>query len=176
VDEADVIVDCAASRFHYDSGARTPFGGGFTSLNEFIGSKREIIGLDWADGGVPPVALGFFREVISILEARGGGKVVFACMGGHGRTGTALAAVLIACKEFTAAEAVEYVRSKHCTKACETEKQLAWLCAAAGAGEKVSDKGFPLHSYASGYGATTTTLPAVPAGTTTTTTTPTPKK
>jgi hypothetical protein len=152
VKEADVLVNCASSSWSHDDGTVSVYGGDFAGLNKYLGSGIETLGVKWSDGGKPPVPGSFFRDVIEAVKARGGGKVVFACVGGHGRTGTALAATLIANGVFDkAADAIEFVRKEHCYKACETKVQLEWLCALAGSGENPDDKGFPLHSYASSY-------------------------
>lgn len=159
--KADVLVDCTNGKFeHKPPKQKKPVWGGiFSGLNQFMSppsKEPEIIGLHWPDGGKPPVPLAFFKEIVEICQKRAKEEdrdisLVFACMGGHGRTGTALAAVLVACKEYTAADAIEYVREHHCYKACETAVQLEWLCDRAGFGEKTSDSGFPLHSYAAQY-------------------------
>jgi protein-tyrosine phosphatase len=49
-------------------------------------------------------------------------------MGGHGRTGTALASVLMASGKATDPDtAIELVRSKHCKRAIETYDQIDYL-------------------------------------------------
>ena len=156
--DADVIVDCAAGKWgHKEGGQKVIWGGDFTVLNDYLAPVQEVIQVAWSDGGSPPVPLSFFEDVVEVCRLRSEREnrdisLVFACMGGHGRTGTALAAVLIALKGLSAAEAVKTVRKDHCKKACETESQLRWLCRAAGGNEDVGDPGFPLHSYASAYG------------------------
>ena len=171
VKEADVLVNCASHSWSHDDGTVSVYGGDFEGLNKYLGSGIETLGVKWSDGGKPPVPGSFFRGVIETVKARGGGKVVFACVGGHGRTGTALAATLLANGVFDkAADAIRFVRKEHCYKACETAVQLEWLCALAGAGEKTSDKDFPLHSYAAGYaGGSTTTKGSTSKGGATTT-------
>lgn len=59
-------------------------------------------------------------------RARTGEQVELGCIGGHGRTGTALAclAVLTGCP---ASEAVAWVRASYCQKAVETAGQEAFV-------------------------------------------------
>ncbi|HEV7758856.1 MAG TPA: protein-tyrosine phosphatase family protein [Acidimicrobiales bacterium] len=83
--------------------------------------------LDWPDFGVPddpaPVlaALGSLRD-----RARAGQRVEVGCLGGHGRTGTALA-VLAVLGGHPPDEAVAWVRAHYCTEAVETPDQEAFV-------------------------------------------------
>ena len=56
------------------------------------------------------------------LEA--GKKVHCGCLGGHGRTGTFLAALV---SRFGEKDAITYVRKNYCKKAVESSKQIAFL-------------------------------------------------
>lgn len=85
----------------------------------------EEITLDWPDGGLPPVKASFWRALIEACAARKA-PLVIHCIGGHGRTGTALAAILIA-YSIPADDAVEFVREHHCHKAIETLAQERYL-------------------------------------------------
>ena len=156
-DEADVLVDLTAGKWVHKIESSAVWGGDFGALNDYTEKECEYIGMDWPDGSAPPMPVGFFEAIVAACAAKAEREdrdinLVFACMGGHGRTGSALAAVLIACKGYTAAKAIEHVRKHHCHKACETATQMAWLCKAAGQGETQKDAGFPLHSYSNEYG------------------------
>jgi hypothetical protein len=83
--------------------------------------------LDWPDFGVPdntaPVAAG----LQSLFErARAGQRAEVGCLGGHGRTGTALACLAILAGE-PADNAVNWVRTAYCAKAVETAGQEAYV-------------------------------------------------
>lgn len=65
----------------------------------------------------------FLDTLMGILAP---GITVFACVGGHGRTGTALAAMLIAAG-MAPEDAIAYVRQKHCRSATETPGQTPYL-------------------------------------------------
>lgn len=68
-----------------------------------------------------------FRKMIVWLghEVQAGRKVHVGCMGGHGRTGTVLAALV---KHMTGAEdAINYVRKHYCPKAVESASQIEFL-------------------------------------------------
>ncbi|GBD19820.1 hypothetical protein HRbin28_00254 [bacterium HR28] len=94
----------------------------FAPLHETLGLPM-LLRLDWEDRRVPPVGLAFWEKLWELLPE---GVTVFACCGGHGRTGTALAAMLIA-RGMDPEEAIEYVRRMHCRLAIETPGQEAYL-------------------------------------------------
>ncbi len=86
--------------------------------------------LDWPDFGLFP---GDPQAVVDALEnlvqrARGGERVEIGCLGGHGRTGTALAWMAVLLGE-PGGGAVSWVRSNYCPLAVETEAQEAFVAA-----------------------------------------------
>ena len=107
------------------------------ALNAQTISLPPIVKLDWPDMGIPPAGLAFWRALINILPPQG--KVVVACMGSHGRTGTTLAALLIVSQGMIAREAIDYVRRQHCKKAIESLAQEKYLQSLSDA--MVRDKG-----------------------------------
>lgn len=88
--------------------------------------------IDWPDFGVldnPAPLATALRDVLD--RARAGEQVEIGCLGGHGRTGTALAclAVLVG---YPAADAVAWVRATYCSQAVETVEQEAFVTAFGG--------------------------------------------
>lgn len=84
----------------------------------------------WEDYGTPYVAWRAVREVVEdwYRRALAGQKVEVGCMGGHGRTGTFLAAVvMLADPNMTPEGAVAWVRKHYCHKAVEDASQKYWL-------------------------------------------------
>jgi hypothetical protein len=80
--------------------------------------------VEWPDFGVPADLDGFRAALADALErARRGEIVELGCLGGHGRTGTALACLAILTGTPTN-EAVEWVRANYCENAIETDEQL----------------------------------------------------
>lgn len=98
----------------------------FRALDKLVGKEKElpseVLRLYWNDMGIPPVGLNFWRALWAELPA----KTVIACMGGHGRTGSCLAAFMISCG-VDYYSAVETVRTEHCKKAIETVSQERYL-------------------------------------------------
>lgn len=83
--------------------------------------------LDWPDFGVPADQDLVVTALRSLLDrARAGEQVEVGCLGGHGRTGTALACLAILSGS-PAADAVAWVRAQYCPKAVETAVQEAFI-------------------------------------------------
>ena len=85
--------------------------------------------VDWPDFGVPEDLDALRRALRDLLDrARGGEVVEVGCLGGHGRTGTALACLAVLTGT-PADEAVAWVRANYCAHAVETEAQEALVAA-----------------------------------------------
>ena len=82
----------------------------------------EVLRLHWADMGAPPVTLDFWLKLWELLPE----KTVIGCYGGHGRTGTCIASLMIA-TGIDYYSAVKTVRAEHCHKAIESLAQENYL-------------------------------------------------
>ncbi len=83
--------------------------------------------VDWPDFGVPADIDALRRALEDVLaRARRGDVVEVGCLGGHGRTGTALACLAVLTGT-PAADAVAWVRDNYCAKAVETAEQEAFV-------------------------------------------------
>lgn len=81
--------------------------------------------VDWPDFGVPDDLVALRMALLNVLErARNGQSVEIGCLGGHGRTGTALACLAVATGT-RSEDAVSWVRTNYCEKAVETDQQRA---------------------------------------------------
>ena len=88
--------------------------------------------LDWPDFGVPSDAAPVVVALRSLLErARAGQRVELGCLGGHGRTGTALACLAILCG-LPSSDAVTWVRGNYSANAVESGQQGAFVVDFAG--------------------------------------------
>lgn len=67
-----------------------------------------------------------FKKLVTWLctQLQDGKKVHVGCMGGHGRTGTVLAAIVA---EMGKKDAINYVRKHYCKKAVESKEQVDFL-------------------------------------------------
>ena len=83
------------------------------------------IRIDWADHGVPDLRRKDWRRLIEDLKHIDG-KVLVHCMGGHGRTGTALA-ILLNLSSAISTDPVKYLRENYCEKVVESEAQISYL-------------------------------------------------
>jgi hypothetical protein len=86
--------------------------------------------LDWPDFGIPDLDFIPMVDIVAwMLEQMAAGvRMETACMGGHGRTGTMLACLLVA-QGVTPGKAMERVRADHCKKAIENTKQGEFVAA-----------------------------------------------
>jgi hypothetical protein len=118
-DHLDLVIDCAGlvngRKFVTSNNPR------YRSLNAL--AFPDVIRLAWPDMTAPThVGLKFWTRLHGMLPQH----TAVACVGGHGRTGTALACLLVA-DGMTADDAIKTVRAKHCTKAIETVTQEQYI-------------------------------------------------
>jgi hypothetical protein len=83
--------------------------------------------VDWPDFGVPGDPARLVAALRSLLDrARRGERVEVGCLGGHGRTGTALACLALLTGH-PAADAVAWTRTTYCPEAVETPDQETFV-------------------------------------------------
>lgn len=73
--------------------------------------------LDWPDFGVPGDPDLVLNALRSVLDLARTGEVEVGCLGGHGRTGTALACLAVLTGH-PASDAVAWVRANYCPPGC----------------------------------------------------------
>jgi hypothetical protein len=95
------------------------------SLSKYI--YGPTMSIDWPDMQAPPLRPGFWSAFLDTVRDKAYTDVLFYCFGGHGRTGTALASVLVECYGTPATDAVKFIRKHYCKEAVETESQLNYL-------------------------------------------------
>lgn len=102
----------------------------FAGLQDYVQPEAPRIYVAWPDGGAPALDPGFWRALLARLS----GDIAVCCLGGHGRTGTALAALWMAdidargaAEGLAASDAVSIARDKHCRETIETDDQLEYL-------------------------------------------------
>jgi protein-tyrosine phosphatase len=85
--------------------------------------------VDWPDFGVPDDPAAMRASLGSVIErAQSGQRVEVGCLGGHGRTGTALACLAVL-GGYPADRAVDWVWANYCRAAVETPRQEAFVAA-----------------------------------------------
>lgn len=106
----------------------------FTFMSaEFESLKRydyRGIGIDWVDFDIPELTRDFWLDLYSLLkdiaDKDGHLDVIVYCLGGHGRTGTALS-ILAGVSGVTKSDPVEYIRNRYCKNAVETVSQEKYV-------------------------------------------------
>jgi hypothetical protein len=120
LEHLDLIIDCAgvvaeSGRFVKSAPAR------YRGLK--AGLLPDVIRLDWPDMSAPVhVGIRWWMRLLELLPAH----TCVCCVGGHGRTGTALASLLVA-SGMDAETAIRTVREQHCRRAIETQGQEAYV-------------------------------------------------
>lgn len=94
--------------------------------DHMIDFPEELV-IGWADFDRPPVRGTFWGALHSYIKNKNYQDVLFHCQQGHGRTGTALSAMLIALKKKSAANSIKEIRQIHCKYAVESFKQIEYL-------------------------------------------------
>jgi hypothetical protein len=85
----------------------------------------DEIRLDWSDYDVPSLDTQFWYDLYDYIVEKKAKTLVF-CVGGHGRTGTAMACLLVA-SGYTADESIAIVRENYCKKAIESKLQEQYV-------------------------------------------------
>lgn len=94
---------------------------GARALN--VAAFPEVLSLDWPDMTAPThVPAHFWVKLLAMLPP----AVCISCVGSHGRTGTAMACLLVA-SGMSADKAIATVRQDHCSHAIETQGQQAYI-------------------------------------------------
>lgn len=105
---------------------------------------RRVLKVDWTDRSAPHLVPEAWIELAKHLPPR----VMTCCQGGHGRSGTALVALMMCLTDYDPLDAITHLRAAHCPRAIESKIQhdyLDWLAEVLGRptnaheAEKVSD-------------------------------------
>lgn len=97
-----------------------------STLRDRYATDAQVIRITWADGGIPSIAPSFWYKLVDYLVEQNK-TVIIACMGGHGRTGTALALIAGILRLHGDADIGEWVRAHHCKEAIETYAQVDYI-------------------------------------------------
>lgn len=109
-------------KFYLDQ-SRLPVDLYYTADAPENGWEDVLVYIPWPDWGVIPMDL-LARTVTEIHQALQDKKTVeIGCVGGHGRTGTLTAALVIKLMDMDSEEAITYVRENYCKKAVESKGQ-----------------------------------------------------
>lgn len=113
------------SKFTISRGARRMFG----KLAAYQQRRNNVLCIDWPDMQAPKLDYGFWEALAEDLGKVAGRAAIF-CMGGHGRTGTALSALIAVTKYAPALESgdiIQWLRENYCREAVETASQIDYL-------------------------------------------------
>jgi hypothetical protein len=88
--------------------------------------KYTEICLDWPDRGIVSLPKQWWSDLLNHLKQHKLKMLVF-CVGGHGRTGTAISSLLVTAFGYTPKEATEWVWGNYCDEAVETNSQIQYV-------------------------------------------------
>lgn len=98
-----------------------------SDLMNYVYRTPVTVSIDWPDMRTPPLQAKFWTQLLATLPNEC--RLLISCVGSHGRTGTAMAALLLAINHGDVVKCVEFVRKYHCDKAVESDSQLKYLTA-----------------------------------------------
>lgn len=102
-------------------------GDGFLALSPSSGLAR--LSMSWTDGAAPPFEPAYVKDLVALVAT--GTNILIHCVGGHGRTGTMLVAMLCTMTDKPwgkrKVDPIKWIRTNYCKKAVETTKQIDWL-------------------------------------------------
>jgi protein-tyrosine phosphatase len=131
----ELILDCTGDKIPATSTSPLSISGprveAFSHLLQFRRKPATHLHIDWPDAGVPPVTPEIWRAIIESVK----GNLAVCCVGGHGRTGTALVALWMAQHydekrdepKPRLSDIVTWIRKEHCENAVETMVQVQYL-------------------------------------------------
>jgi hypothetical protein len=97
------------------------------SLGKHMQKLPDEIVLAWNDFSTPPVQSSFWGALHDHVILKKYKHVCFHCEHGHGRTGTAAAAMIITLQQLDVETSVNYIREVHCNQAVESDMQIQYL-------------------------------------------------
>jgi len=129
LNEQDLIINCTGITF-----TSTPFVKAipeWMKLNYSTKTPDQIL-LDWSDFSPPPrsIGIGFWQSIIAQAKTEKKKRVICCCTAGHGRTGTALAALLYSSAPANydnSMEVVRFIKKVYCPEAIETDGQKNYI-------------------------------------------------
>jgi len=114
-------------------------------------SQLRVVHMDIPDGAIPGYPLNFWKDFIdelfdiAVKEPDHKAKLLVRCAGGHGRTGTVLAALLVAAQILPPeTDPVAWIRTHYCTEAIETSAQIQYIELLSGVRSKEMPRPFPV--------------------------------
>ena len=96
-------------------------------LDAEVEHQYEELLFAWPDFGVPHIKPTFWAALHRFVKAQGWSSVCIHCEGGHGRTGTAIVALMMSVGSMDLVDAVGEMRRLYCRYAIETPEQIDYL-------------------------------------------------
>ena len=129
-DGFNYMVDCGDIFTEYQSSAPDPVLSGDATLASLLQEYSEdqfharILKIDWPDRAAAPMKPEFWPALNEQLS----GDIMTCCVGGHGRSGTSFACLLLVnAPDYDAKDAIIHIRAVHCPRAIESQVQHDYI-------------------------------------------------
>lgn len=117
-----VVLNCTGTGMFSSCSHKIPFDWG----HQFEKPATNEIVLDWYNNQAVCIHPDFWLKLREFVVDNYS-KVLVCCEGGHGRTGTALTALMLTGKDWKTWDAIDYLRTNYCKDAVETQVQVDYL-------------------------------------------------
>lgn len=101
-----------------------------TLLDKYTGRKRYpanvTVSIPWRDLGAPTIEPSFWFDLVEYIKVNIKTCVFVHCVGGHGRTGTALS-ILAGISNATKKDPIKWLRKVYCKKIMESDDQIGYF-------------------------------------------------
>lgn len=144
LDESDLIINCSGFAFEHKLFVKkSP---SWMKLELGPESEPHQLILDWKDYSPPPKScqISFWKSIYEQARAKGIKRIFCCCTGGHGRTGTALASLILSFGNYEDPdEVIDFVRENYVKQAIEAKTQELYLWSLVYGHAEVFDKIVP---------------------------------
>ena len=122
--EYDLILNCSGQPIRHRKHI-IPTGLGINTRLYAEPMKRRELCLDWPDFSHPSMPARFWTLLYQAIRKKG--RTLVYCLGGHGRTGTALSILAAVHYKLDGTHAVKVVRKSYCYLAVESASQMEYV-------------------------------------------------
>lgn len=98
------------------------------AVSAYLAKEPKVLQIDWYDRKAPPLHPEFWVALAQELHDNPAiTRVVTCCQGGHGRSGSALTALMMCYTDYSPLDAITHLRAVHCPRAIESTVQHDYL-------------------------------------------------
>ncbi len=122
----DLVINLTGKRLFSPKNRLVALPRAFKPLEKSLDAVEEMV-WDWKDFSDFPARREFWEKLYSIIQETGKKNILFFCVGGHGRTGTAVACLKTVAMNIHGGAAIREIREQYCRKAIEAKVQEIYV-------------------------------------------------